>query len=345
MNVLLTGHKGYIGSVMTPLLLEAGHTVHGFDADLFEGCSFDENGMRAILATRKDLRDVELADVEGFDAIIHLANLSNDPLSNLDPDLTYNINHLATVRLAKLASNAGVSRFIFSSSCSLYGAAGEDCVTENANFNPITPYGVAKVLAERDIQRLASDTFSPVFMRNATVYGVSPRLRFDLVVNNLTAWATATGQIRMKSDGSPWRPLIHVDDVCTAFLAALEAPREAIHNEAFNVGSSTENYQVRDVAKIVGDVVPNCEVSFADGASPDSRSYRVGFDKIAGHLGWSAKWNVREGAEQVYDALRGLDLTPDVFEGERYSRIAHLKALLAEGNITPDLRWNAAELA
>ncbi len=340
MNVLLTGHKGYIGSVMTPLLLDAGHTVHGLDADLFEGCSFDEDGMTTIPETRKDLRDVQQSDVEGFDVVIHLANLSNDPLGNLDPDLTYAINHRATVRLAELARDAGVGRFVFSSSCSLYGAAGQDRVTEEADFNPVTPYGTAKVLAERDIRPLASESFSPIFMRNGTVYGISPRLRFDLVVNNLTAWAVATGQIRMKSDGSPWRPLVHVEDVCTAFLTALEAPREAIHNEAFNVGSTSENYQVRDVATIVGEVVPDCAVSFADGASPDSRSYRVAFEKITERLGWSPKWTVREGARQVYETLRGLDLAPEVFEGERYSRIAHLKTLLADGRVSQDLRWN-----
>jgi len=341
MNVLLTGHKGYIGSVMTPLLLDAGHTVHGLDADLFEGCSFDEDGMTTIPETRKDLRDVQQSDVEGFDVVIHLANLSNDPLGNLDPDLTYAINHRATVRLAELARDAGVGRFVFSSSCSLYGAAGQDRVTEEADFNPVTPYGTAKVLAERDIRSLASESFSPIFMRNGTVFGISPRLRFDLVVNNLTAWAVATGQIRMKSDGSPWRPLVHVEDVCTAFLTALEAPREAIHNEAFNVGSTSENYQVRDVATIVGEVVPDCAVSFADGASPDSRSYRVAFEKITERVGWSPKWTVRDGAEQVYEVLRGLKLAPEVFEGERYSRIEHLKVLLADGRVSPDLRWRS----
>ncbi|MCH7977056.1 MAG: SDR family oxidoreductase, partial [Bacteroidetes bacterium] len=224
---------------------------------------------------------------------------------------------------------------------SLYGAAGQDRVTEEADFNPVTPYGTAKVLAERDIRPLASESFSPIFMRNGTVYGISPRLRFDLVVNNLTAWAVATGQVRMKSDGTPWRPLVHVEDVCTAFLTALEAPREAIHNEAFNVGSTSENYQVRDVATIVGEVVPDCAVSFADGASPDSRSYRVAFEKITERLGWSPKWTVRDGAEQVYEVLRGLKLAPEVFEGERYSRIEHLKVLLADGRVSPDLRWRS----
>lgn len=338
MKVLLTGHKGYIGSVMVPFLQEAGHIVHGFDSDLFAGCSFDEQGMVVIAETLKDLRDAELHDLSGFDAVIHLANLSNDPLGNLDPDLTFAINHRATVRLAELAKEAGVQRFIFSSSCSLYGAAGQDSVTEEAVFNPVTPYGEAKVLAERDIRPLASDGFSPVFMRNATVYGLSPRLRFDLVVNNLTAWAESTGQIRMKSDGSPWRPLVHVNDVCTAFLAALEAPTDVVHNEAFNVGSSGENYQIRDVATIVGDVVPDCEVSFADGASPDNRSYRVSFEKIAERLNWHPEWTVRQGAQQIYEAIGGMGLAPEDFEGERYSRIAHLKSMLKHGRVGEDLR-------
>lgn len=345
MKILLTGHKGYIGSVMVPLLLESGHSVFGLDSDLFSSCTFDESALCSIPDVRKDIRDVVLSDLVGFDAVIHLANLSNDPLGNLDPDLTFEINHRATVRLASLAKQAGVQRFIFSSSCSLYGAAGQDSVTEEAAFNPVTPYGEAKVLAEHDIQMLGSDTFSPVFMRNATVYGVSPQLRFDLVVNNLTAWAVSTGRIRMKSDGSPWRPLIHVEDVCAAFLAALEAPRELVHNEAFNVGSSSENYQIRDVARIVGEVVPDCEVSFADGASPDSRSYRVSFKKIAEQLGWAPKRTVRKGAEQVYSALCDLNLTPGEFEGERFSRITHLKSLLANGHLTQDLRFSAREVA
>ena len=232
---------------------------------------------------------------------------------------------------------------MFASSCSLYGAAGQDAVTETAAFHPVTPYGQAKVDAEVGLRQLATPTFSPVYLRNATVYGVSPRLRFDLVVNNLTAWAVATGAIRMTSDGTPWRPLVHVEDVSRAVLAALEAPRSAVHDEAFNVGLEGENYQIRDVARIVGEEVPGCRVTFADGASPDTRSYRVSFAKIAERLPeWTPRWTVRDGVRQVRDALAGLDLPPDVFEGPRYSRIAHLRALLDRGALRPDLRWAVA---
>ncbi|HYE95589.1 MAG TPA: SDR family oxidoreductase [Rubricoccaceae bacterium] len=339
MRVLLTGHQGYIGSVMAPALLAAGHEVFGLDSGLFEGCLFEEP-LAVLPETRKDLRDVTRADLDGFGAVVHLANLSNDPLSNLDPALTYAINHEATVRLAMLAREAGVSRFLFASSCSLYGAAGRGAVDETAPFNPVTPYGHAKVLAERDIAPLASASFSPVFLRNATVYGVSPRLRFDLVVNNLTAWAAATGRVRMLSDGTPWRPLVHVEDVCAAFVAALAAPREAVHNEAFNVGADAENYQVRDVARIVGEEVPGTTVELAEGASADTRSYRVSFAKIGAHLpAWRPRWTVRDGVRQVHAALLDRGLAPEVFEGPRFSRIAHLQALLDRGDVAPDLRF------
>jgi len=340
MRVLVTGHAGYIGTVLAPILQAAGHEVHGLDADLFAGCLFDPARLPSVPAQRRDVRDVRPADLDGFDAVVHLANLSNDPLGNLDPGLTYAINHAATMRLAALAREAGVGRFLFASSCSLYGRAGEGLVDETAPFNPVTPYGRAKVLAERDLAALASEGFSPVFLRNATVYGLSPRLRFDLVVNNLTAWAVATGAIRMKSDGTPWRPLVHIEDVSRAVLAALEAPREAVHNEAFNVGATSENYRVRDVAQIVKEEVPGCAVSFADGAGADTRSYRVSFAKIEERLGWRAEKTVREGVREVHGALRLRALPPAAFEGPRFSRIAHLQALLADGRLGPDLRWS-----
>ena len=339
MRVLVTGHDGYIGTVLTSILRNAGHEVTGLDVGLFSACVF---GPQPELppSRRLDVRDVEAEHLAGFDAVVHLANLSNDPLGNLDPGLTERVNAEASVRLGTLAREAGVGRFVFASSCSLYGAAGQDAVDETAAFNPVTPYGQAKVDAEAGLRPLASETFSPVFLRNATVYGVSPRLRFDLVVNNLTAWAVATGAIRMKSDGTPWRPLVHVEDVSRAVLAALEAPREAVHNEAFNVGREGENYQIRDVAAIVGEEVPGCEVTLADGASPDTRSYRVSFAKIAEHLPvWTPRWTVRDGVREVRDALAGLDLAPEVFEGPRYSRIAHLQRLLDAGALGPDLRW------
>ena len=341
MRILLTGHDGYIGSVMAPLLRSAGHEVRGLDSGLFAASAFGAQP-EPIPALRRDIRDATVPDLSGVDAVVHLANLSNDPLSNLDPDLTFEVNHRATVRLAERARAAGARRFVFASSCSLYGAAGQDAVTEAAAFNPVTPYGEAKVLAERDIAALQTDTFEPVFMRNATVYGASPRLRFDLVVNNLTAWAVSTGEVRMKSDGSPWRPLVHVRDVCSAFAAALGAPAEAVAGQAFNVGRDGENYRIRDVAEIVGQEVDGTRVTFADGASPDTRSYRVSFDKIAAALpDWAPRWTVRDGVREVRDALAGLDLGPDDFEGPRYSRIAHLRHLLAEGLLEEDLRWAA----
>ncbi len=342
MRILLAGHDGYIGTVLAPLLAAAGHDVVGLDAGLFSACPFGEQPP-AIPARRLDIRDATAADLGGFDAVVHLANLSNDPLGNLSPGLTHAVNAEATVRLGALARAAGVSRFVFASSCSLYGAAGQCDVSETAAFNPLTAYGQAKVTAEAGLRALTTDTFSPVFMRNATVYGLSPRLRFDLVVNNLTAWGVATGAVRMLSDGTPWRPLVHVEDVSTAVAAVLAAPRGDVHAEAFNVGRTGENYQVRDVARIVAEEVPGCSVAFAQGASPDARSYRVSFDKIAHALpAWTPRWTVRDGVRQLRDALSGLGLTPDVFEGPRFSRIAHLQARLATGALTPDLRPAAA---
>ncbi|WP_420457003.1 NAD-dependent epimerase/dehydratase family protein [Rubrivirga sp.] len=339
MRLLLTGHDGYIGTVLAPILRAAGHDVVGLDAGWFSACPFGPDPVPPP-SRCLDVRDVTAADLDGFDAVVHLANLSNDPLGNLDPGLTDRVNAGASVRLGARAREAGVGRFVFASSCSLYGAAGQDAVTEEAAFRPVTAYGRAKVDAEAGLRALAGDTFSPVYLRNATVYGVSPRLRFDLVVNNLTAWAVATGAVRMLSDGTPWRPLVHVEDVSRAVRAALEAPREAVHDQAFNVGREGENYQVRDVAVLVGEEVPGCRVTVADGASPDARSYRVSFAKIAERLpGWQPTWTVRDGVRQVRDALAGLGLTPDVFEGPRYSRIAHLRQLLDAGALGPDLRW------
>ena len=344
MRVLVTGHDGYIGTILTELLSAAGHDVVGLDAGWFHACAFGP--APAVAAHRADVRDA--VPFDGVDAVVHLANLSNDPLGNLSPGLTAEVNHRATVRFAERARAAGVGRFVFASSCSLYGAAGQDAVDETAAFNPQTPYGEAKVLAERDLLPLAGDGFSPVFLRNATVYGVSPRLRFDLVVNNLTAWAVATGEIRMLSDGSPWRPLVHVRDVAAAAVAAVEAPREAVHGQAFNVGRAGENYQIRDVAELVGEEVAGCRVTFAEGASPDTRSYRVAFDKIAERLpAWRPTWTVRKGIVEVRDALdaraahAGEPLAPDVFEGPRYSRIAHLQSLLDASALSRDLRWTA----
>jgi len=339
MRILVTGHKGYIGTVLVPMLVAAGHEVVGLDSDLFEQCTFG-NSLPDVPEIRKDIRDVQASDVEGFDAVVHLAALSNDPLGNLNPELTYEINHTSSVRLAALAKEVGVPRFLFSSSCSTYGAAGEEVVDEGADFHPVTPYGHSKVLAERDVVKLADAHFSPTFLRNATAYGVSPCLRFDLVLNNLVAWALTTGCVYIKSDGTPWRPIVHIEDISRAFIAVLHAPHEVVHKQAFNVGRTEENYQIRDLAKIVQDVVPGCRVEYAKDAEPDKRSYRVDFGYIARTLPeFQPQWNARRGAQQLYDAYRQVGLRLEDFEGPRYKRIDHIKQLLSTDRLDTSLRW------
>jgi nucleoside-diphosphate-sugar epimerase len=343
MNVLVTGHQGYIGSVMVPLLLEAGHEVVGLDVGLYEACSFGDR-RREVAGARLDIRNVGPRHLEGIEAVVHLAALSNDPLGDLDPQLTYDINHAASVRLARAAREAGVERFLFASSCSLYGASGSDApLTEEAPFNPVTPYGESKVLVERDVSELATDTFSPVFFRNATAYGVSPSLRVDIMVNNLVGYAVTTGEVLIKSDGSPWRPLVHVEDICRAFLAALAADRQRTHNQAFNVGHSDENFRVREVAEMVESVVTGSRVRFADGASPDARDYRVDFGKIRRVLPeFRPRWTVRKGVEELYEAYRRFDLTADEFLGGRYTRLAEIKHLQGQARLDDQLRWTGA---
>ena len=345
MRVLVTGHNGYIGCVMVPMLRSAGHEVVGLDSNLFRAFKLVpyKSGVPEL---HLDVRDVQPKHVEGFDAVIHLAALSNDALANLNPEVTNDINYAASVRLAKLAKDAGVERFLFSSSCSIYGKAGDDLVAETGAIEVLTPYTITKDRVERELAKLASDKFSPTYLRNATAYGVSPCHSFDLVLNNLVAWAHAVGRVHIKSDGSPWRPTVHIEDISRSFLAALEAPREAIHNQAFNVGQTEENYSVRELAEVARKAVPGSRVEYAEGGRPDARSYKVDFGKIRRVLPASAsKWNVQRGAEQLYSIYRSTGVVVDDFEGPRFKRIDHVKQLLADGRLDASLRWTAAASA
>lgn len=338
-RILMTGHAGYIGAVMAPRLRREGFAVTGLDTCYFDGCDLGDAAVE-MPELRVDLRDVRAVDLAGFDAIIHLGALSNDPLGDLAPALTEEINHAASVRLARAGKAAGVRRFLFASSCSIYGAAGGGSLTEEAALGPLTPYAISKVRTERDLARLADANFSPVFMRNATAYGYSPRLRLDVVLNNLTCWAFTTGKIRIMSDGTPWRPLVHVADIAEAFIAALRAPREVIHNQAFNVGTNEQNYRVSEIAEIVRAEMPWCTIEYAGAKSPDPRNYHVNFDKIH-HLlpEFRASAEAEDGVRELREHFARHGLSAKDFLGRRYSRLAQLKYLLETKQLDSALRW------
>lgn len=340
MNILLTGNKGYIGAVMATYLINRGYTVHGLDCEYFgPECSFGSE-VTSVPSLAKDVRDVTEKDLVGIDGVIHLAALCNDPLGNLDSGWTFQINDGGSVHLAKLAKAAGVQRFLLSSSCSMHGASQEAQVTEETPVNPLTPYGLSKIQAEQAIQKLADDTFSPTYLRNGTVYGVSERLRLDIVLNNLVGWAYTTGCVKIMSTGTQWRPVVHVEDVCQAFVAALEAPRKAVHNQVFHVGTNKGNFTIRELAEIAKSAVPGSEVEYCHESGADQRTYIASFDKIEQSLpSFQPRWTPESGAAQLVKAFEEYDLQEADMVGKRYIRLKRMNALLDEGLLDNTLRW------
>jgi nucleoside-diphosphate-sugar epimerase len=344
MKVLVAGDGGYIGAVLVPFLQAAGHQVHGLDLGLYDGCDLGPEVPHTVATSPVDMRDVTVDQLAGHDAVLCLAALSNDPVGDLNPAATFSVNLDGTLHLARMTKDAGVPRFLFSSSCSLYGTAGSTAVAEDAEFHPVTAYGETKVLAERELAKLADDDFSPTYLRNATAYGASTRLRLDIVVNNLTAIALTTGKVRLESDGTPWRPLVHIEDISRAFLAMLEAPRELVHNEAFNVGRAVDNVQIRQVAEMVRDAVPGSTVTLAEGAGPDLRNYRVDFSKLDDTFpGLKLRWSVREGIEELAGAYAKYSMTVDDFNSSRFVRLRRIRELLTAGTVDEMLRRTAPQ--
>ena len=339
MKIVLTGCDGYLGSLLGPELLRKGYEVTGIDTGFYrEGTLYRAGGSLPLTVT-KDLRQIEVEDLRGADAIAHLAELSNDPLGQLAPNITYDINHKGSIRLAEIARKAGVKRFVYTSSCSVYGVAESDFVDETSPVNPQTAYAICKTLVERDLRPMADDRFSPTFLRNATAYGASPHMRFDIVLNNLSGLAWTTKEIRMTSDGTPWRPLVHGLDICRAIIAVLEAPREAVHNEVFNVGDTRHNYRVKEIAEIVAETFPGCRLSFG-APSPDNRSYRVSFEKIRKHLpDFQCAWDARRGARQLYELFRKIDMPPEVFQHRTFTRLKQLEHLIRTKQLDSNFFW------
>lgn len=339
MRVLLTGCDGYLGSLLTPELIRQSHEVIGLDTGFYKDSALYRNGAISPLTLVKDIRQAEASDFKGIDAVVHMAELSNDPTGQLAPHITHEINHKGSILLAELAQKAGVQRFVYMSSCSVYGVADRDFVDEQSPVNPQTAYAECKVLVERDLKKMAARGFSPTFLRNATAYGASPRMRFDIVLNNLAGLAWTTHEIKMTSDGTPWRPLVHGLDIARAIINILEAPTDAIHNEIFNVGDSNHNYRVKEVAQIVAEIFPDCEVSFG-AASADNRSYRVSFEKIRKHLPkFKCAWDARRGAQQLYDLFRKVDMTREVFQHRAFTRLKQLEYLIRTRQIDDHFFW------
>lgn len=339
MKIVLTGCDGYLGSLLGPELLRKGHEVTGIDTGFYREGTLYRAGGRLPLTITKDLRQIGEDDLRGADAMVHMAELSNDPLGQLAPNITYDINHKASVRLAEMARKVGVKRFVYMSSCSVYGVAEGDYVDETSPINPQTAYAICKTMVERDVKPMANGQFSPVFLRNATAYGASPHMRFDIVLNNLSGLAWTTKEIRMTSDGTPWRPLVHGLDICRAIISILEAPREAVHNEVFNIGDTTHNYRVKEIAEIVAETFPGCRLSFG-APSPDNRSYRVSFEKIRKHLpGFKCAWDARRGAQQLYELFKKIDMPSEVFHHRTFTRLKQLEYLIRTKQIDGDFFW------